>query len=127
MAFKHVKKYYKQVQDQYLEMLDNVKDIDDAYKEGVMSKEQFDQAAQLLAQMKQNYDRLNYIIYLMYKPSRKEKSKCYDKQNKKINEYIRKNKATEDDIISENTNLLQDMKSILNMISKMESGESENE
>lgn len=121
MAFKHVKKYYKQVQDQYIEMLDNVTDINDAYKEGVMSQEQFDQAATMLARVKQNYDRLSYIMYLMYIPSRKEKLKSYKNQNKKLNNYFEKQKSTEEDILLENTNVLHDIKKFIETVKDEES------
>lgn len=84
MAKKHVIDYYKQVQDLYFEMLDDVKDFDEALKGGFVTEEQVEQSQMMLNRTKDNYERLSYIILLLNQPVRNKKMKRHKNQNKKL-------------------------------------------
>lgn len=88
MAKKHVINYYRQVQDLYFEMLEDVKDFDKALKDGHVTQEQVEQSQMMLDRVKDNYDRLSYIIVLLNQPARKNKLKNHQRQNKKVYSYL---------------------------------------
>jgi iron uptake system EfeUOB component EfeO/EfeM len=81
MSLKHVKHYYLQCQEQYFDMLNDAKDFDEALKKGLVDQEQFDQAQVLLNKIKENYERLSYIMYLFVQPNRPNKVAKFNKQN----------------------------------------------
>lgn len=89
MSKRHVIDYYLQVQDLYFEMLDDVKDFDEALKGGFITQEQVEQSQMMLARVKDNYDRLSYIVVLLNQPNRKTKLKKHLTQNKKVYNYLR--------------------------------------
>lgn len=89
MAYKHVKEYFKKVENMFIEMVNNAKEFDDAYKEGFLTQEQIDNANTLLTPIKQNYERLAYIMYLFNMPNRSKKARKYNNSNKKISNALR--------------------------------------
>lgn len=111
MAKKHVINYYKQVQDTYFEMLNDVADFDKAYKDGIISQEQFDNAQILLEKIKDNYERLSYILLLLNQPSKKEKLKKFKNQNKKVYSYLEN--VSQDKSISESEDALKELKELI--------------
>lgn len=111
MAKKHVINYYKQVQDTYFEMLNDVADFDQAYKDGIISQEQFDNAQILLEKIKDNYERLSYILLLLNQPSKKEKLKKFKNQNKKVYSYLEN--VSQDKSISESEDALKELKELI--------------
>ncbi len=88
MAKKHVINYYRQVQDLYFEMLEDAKDFDKALKDGHVTQEQVEQSQMMLDRVKDNYERLSYIILLLNQPARKNKLKNHQRQNKKVYSYL---------------------------------------
>ena len=88
MAKKHVINYYRQIQDLYFEMLEDVKDFDKALKDGHVTQEQVEQSQMMLGRVKDNYDRLSYIVLLLNQPTRKNKLKNHQRQNKKVYNYL---------------------------------------
>lgn len=89
MAKRHVIDYYLQVQDLYFEMLNDAKDFDDALKDGFVTQEQVEQSQMMFDRIKDNYDRLSYIIVLLNQPNRKKKLARHQNQNKKVYNYLR--------------------------------------
>lgn len=114
MGMRAVREYYLQVQAQYLEMVNDAKDFDDALKAGVVEQAQFDQAQVMLAKIKENYERLSYIMYLFMQPNRKEKVAKFNRQNKLISNHF----SSGDGVLKENGDLLIEFKKLIKEIKK---------
>ena len=118
MAFRDVKKYYIEVQNQYFEMLENAKDFDEALKAGLVDQAQFDQAKNYLDRLKENYDRLTYIMFLFNKPHRNKKISQDNVKNKDFYAYLEENNATSKKVIDDNTYVLKEFKKFVEDIKK---------
>jgi iron uptake system EfeUOB component EfeO/EfeM len=118
MSLKHVKNYYLQVQEQYLQMVEDSKDFDEAIKGGFMDQAQYDQAQSMLGRIKENYERLSYIIYLFYQPNRDKKVAKFNKQNKKVYDHMNNSNYSKDAIIKENEDILKEFKKLIEGIKK---------
>lgn len=110
MALKDVYNYYKEIEAQYFEMLQDVKDFDEALEEHIIDEEHYNQAQSIINKLKENYERVSYIVYLIGSPRRKPKKKKYNTQNKTYLEYLNNQKASLDDIKGENKDILKDFK-----------------
>lgn len=113
MALKDVKKYFNEVENQYFEMLENVKDFEEALKSGFLEQEQVDQAEQMLNRLKENYNRLCYIMVLFNRPCKKKKAKKFDQQNSAIYKYLDEVDASKENVITENTDVLKNFKEFI--------------
>lgn len=118
MSLKHVKNYYLQVQEQYVQMLEDAKDFDEALKKGLVDQVQFDQAQVLMNRVKENYERLSYIIYLFYQPNRDKKVAKFNNQTKQLHNHFTESNASKDAILSENADLLKEFKKLMTGIKK---------
>ena len=116
MALKHVKSYFREVEQQYFEMLSDAKDLDEALKGGFLEQEQVDQAKAMMDKIKENYDRLCYIMVLFNKPSRKKSAKKFEKQNSKALDYLKN--SSQDAIITENTDVLNNFRAFIKTLGK---------
>ena len=88
MAKKHVMNYYYTVQNQYLKMKNMLDLFEKQVKEGKGSLETLDAVKETTARLKENFDRIAYIMYLLNTPAKKKKSNRYDKQNKELKDYL---------------------------------------
>lgn len=104
MAKKHVINYYNQIQDMYFEMLDDVKDFDEALKGGYVTQEQVEQSQMMLDKAKDHYERLSYIILLLNQPAGNKKLKKHKNQNKRLYNFF-KNMSQEKTIDETQDNL----------------------
>lgn len=116
MAKKHVIQYFLEVQNQYLEMLDSVKELDRAAKEGLVEQERVDQMTQEIETLKANYERLSYIMLLLNKPNRKQKEKKEENINKEWYDYLQG--ASKEAILNEDKDVLIDLKNMIREIKK---------
>ena len=86
MARKDVLAYYLQQQAIYLRMVATAKKVDDDLKAGLITREERDRLSEALApsigQIRDNYERLSYIMLLLNEPKRKSKKEAYKRQNK---------------------------------------------
>jgi trans-2-enoyl-CoA reductase len=73
MSKRHVVQYFLELESQYFEMLDNVKDLEELLKENRLSQEDFNAAINDIQVSKNNYERIAYIMMLLNKPNRKDK------------------------------------------------------
>lgn len=105
MALKHVKKYYNDVSNLYFSFLNNIKEVDKEIKENKreFDSETYNQLLQTIQEVKTNYDRLNYILYLFNLPARKSKQDklSRNKNSKKYLSYFRENNSDEESILKE--------------------------
>lgn len=73
MAKSHIIKYYLEVEYQYLEMLDTLKELKELVKEGKIDVEAYEQEAANVGKLKENYERISYIMFLLNQPRRTSK------------------------------------------------------
>lgn len=84
MALRDVKEYYFKMLGQYFEMKADLADFEQALKDGFITEDQMQTAIEDVDKVKQNYERLSYIMYLLNLPNRKSKQEKYNKMNQKL-------------------------------------------
>ena len=84
MSKKDFDREYKQIESQYLEMLKNLKDMEQELANGLVNPDMFEQMKEIIKPLKTNYEMWNYIKFLLNKPTRKQKEERYRNQNKKL-------------------------------------------
>ena len=84
MSKKDFDREYKQIENQYLEMIENLKDMEQELTNGLVSPDMFEQMKEIIKPLKTNYEMWNYIKFLLNKPTRKQKQEKYKNQNKKL-------------------------------------------
>ncbi len=109
MAKADVNLYFLEVQNEYFEMLDNLKEFKELAQEGKITQEEYEQMLKEVELVKSNYERIAYIIMLMNKPNRK------DKEQADINKswYNALTGASKEAIINESKDVLADLKALI--------------
>lgn len=82
MSIKHVKEYYAQIYSQYAEMREDIKDLEEAVSNNIVMPEVLEQTIAQLDKLKENYQRINYIMFLLDMPNKKEKIPRYKQRLK---------------------------------------------
>lgn len=118
MAKKDVKKYYIDLINQYIEMKDDMADFENAFKDGHITEDRLIEVKKDLEMVKDNLDRVSYIMYLLEMPNKKAKKTKYQKQHTKLEQTFTLHKADKDSIIRENDSLLKLIKEELESITK---------
>ena len=108
MSIKHVKKYYHQQSNQYMQMLNTVKELQKMANNGEYSNEQLSFIQQLIAKLKENMDRISYIVYLLQLPNRSKKEKKFREANKELEEAM--SDFNDVSVEEENSNILKELK-----------------
>lgn len=116
MAKRDIIKYYQQVQNQYLEMLSDMKDFDEALKLGKVEQSQFDQAQNLVNKLKENYERLTYVMVLLNKPNKKSKKHKYERQNKNVISALKECDADAISVLDEGADVLKQFKQLVKQV-----------
>jgi|GEM_PF-2934479 len=109
MAKRDVVEYFLQVQNEYLELIDNVKEFDNALKQGKVTEEQLLEATSAVNIVKENYDRIAYILILLNKPNRRSKKE--DKSSEQWYKYLKGD--SKEAILDENRDALTDFKKLV--------------
>ena len=73
MAKSHLIQYYLEVEHQYLEMLSILEELKELVKEGKVPPEAYEQEEDGVNKLKENYERLAYMMFLLNQPQRKSK------------------------------------------------------
>ena len=81
MSVKHIKEYYNKVCEQYHDFLEELRDFETLCNEGLVAPEMIEQAKRTIEPLKDNWEKLNYIIFLLNKPNNKSKQDRYSKAN----------------------------------------------
>lgn len=84
MSKKHVNEYYEKICADYKEMLDTLRDMEEEYSKNLISPDRLEQIKEMIKPMKENYERISYIMYLFNMPDRKRRKEKYIKQTKQI-------------------------------------------
>lgn len=108
MARKDLILYYLQVQNQYFELIANLKDVEEAVKNGILEQSQADDMINEINIVKNNYERMSYEMFLLNKPNRKQKQFNEERQNKEWYNYLKN--SSKEAIINENNDVLCDFK-----------------
>ena len=111
MARRDVLIYFKQVENQYLEMLEDVKDYDKDHANGELSDEKYNELMAQIDIVKVNYERIAYIVFLLNAPARDSKKDTYVRQNKKVSTGLANSSL--DKILDENADALKKIKELL--------------
>lgn len=101
--------YFLEIQNEYFEMLDNLKEFKELASEGKVSQEEYDQMLRQVDLVRSNYERIAYIIMLLNKPRKKEKAE-YDIYKKWYNEL---QGASKQAVLDENADVLHDLKEFI--------------
>lgn len=111
MALKDVKQNFIEIQNQYFELLDDVKDFDEAFKEGRFTQEQYEEALAQVEKLKSHYEYWSYFMFLLNKPNNKKKQAKYEKQEEIIVKALRPYEASH--VLKENENVLTQFRKLL--------------
>ena len=114
MSRKHLVEYYNEVNKQYYEFIEEIKDFEECAINGVVSPEVIDNIQNMLGPLKDNWQRMNYVMYLLNKPNKKEKIKKYDRQHSKD----LKDCVTDKQVYEENNACIDEMKKLVDSMSK---------
>lgn len=106
MAIKHVKEYYNQVCDQYVELQKEILDFQKEAEEGLVEPERIDQMKKFLEPLKNNYMTLSWIMYLLNMPARENKRKGYERRTSKFTSKLDP-KFSKESIIKQNEEVLK--------------------
>lgn len=106
MAVKDVKEYYEKVAADYHELILTLQDMEEEYKNNLVSPETLKNLEKQIEPIKTNFRTISYIIFLLNKPKKKSKQQRYTKQNKKLLEDCK----TLDDVREENKTVLNNIK-----------------
>lgn len=109
MSVKHIKEYYDQVCNDYHELIQASKDLEEECNNGIVSPERIDEFKKTLEPIKNNYMTLSYIMFLLNQPNRKEKQDKYRNQNKKLLSNIDE-KRTKEGVLRENKEAINKLK-----------------
>lgn len=113
MSRKHVIEYYKSVESQYFDLLNDAEDIQQAVKDEILPESQLEEFTKLIDKVKTNYTRLSYIMYLLDLPNKKSKELRNSKQYKKTKEIFNSLNATSEEVIEENKDTLNQFKELV--------------
>lgn len=102
MALRDVKDYYFKMLAQYLEMKADMADFEQALKDGFITEDQLQAAIEEVDKVKQNYERLSYIMYLLDLPNKKSKKGKHNNINKKLVTEFKNRQADTESIELEN-------------------------
>lgn len=109
MAKSHVVQYFLEVENQYLEMVENVSELKELAAEGRISNDAYQAAIADIELLKANYERIGYIMFLLNKPQRKNKKP--DKTT--LGWYNALKYASKEAIIDENRDALAKLKELI--------------
>lgn len=109
MSVKHIKEYFNQVAEQYSEMLNEIRDFEKEAEEGLMEPERLEQIKQNIIPLKNNFQMLSYVMFLLNKPVKKEKHKRYTQQNKKLLAQI-ESENTKEGVLATNQKVIDSFK-----------------
>ena len=106
MSKKDFDKEYIVIENQYLEMLENLKDMEKELADGLVNPDMFDQMKQVMEPLLINYRMWSYIKFLLNKPVKKQKEEKYKNQNKKLMTQMK----SFDEMKEENNQVLNELK-----------------
>jgi hypothetical protein len=108
MAVKHIKEYYEQVCEQYVQMNEELRDFQKEVENGLVEPERLDNLNKMIEPLKNNYMTLSWIMYLLNQPQRDSKERAYEKRNKKFIDSLDKN-FNKESIMKQNDEVIKNI------------------
>lgn len=84
MALKQVKDYYKSVEKLYFDMVHSLEEMSEEFKKGNVTEEELNKLLAPVNNIKDNYLRLSYVMYLFAQPKRGKKRPKYEEQEREL-------------------------------------------
>ena len=90
MSVKHVKEYYNKIFEQYKDLKTTLETLESQITEDTAQAQlsNIDNIKKMTEQVKANYERIAYIMFLLYQPNRDKKAQRYNKSEQKRLERI---------------------------------------
>lgn len=82
MAKRHVIRYFLEVENNYVETMEVLKELQELANQGKVEESTYLNVEKDLEVIKANYERIAYIIFLLNKPNRAKKNDYDEKVNK---------------------------------------------
>ena len=108
LSKKDVEKYFDTLNAQYHEFTEELTDFEELCRQKIVAPEVVENAKKQFLVVKDNWERLNYVMYLLNKPVKKSKHDTYNRQNKKF----LKNCITSQQVINQNSKALEEFNKI---------------
>lgn len=112
------KKYLDTLQAQYVQLKEDLKDFDEAFKNGYITEDRLADVKAEFEQVEINYQRVLYIDYLLGIPSRKKKKYLKRSDKRKQLRQLKRQKADETAVLQENEQHSKNIKDNLNKLIK---------
>ena len=84
MSIKHFNEYYRELEKNYIEMVNGLSELENTCVNQMVTPEMIEQYKLTLQPIKDSFLTLQYVKYLLDKPNRKSKQGRYEKQTKDI-------------------------------------------
>ena len=108
MAVKHIKEYYEQVCNQYIQMNEELREFQKEVENGLVEPERIENLKAIIEPLKNNYMTLSWIMYLLNKPQRESKERAYQQRTKKFMAEMDK-KFSKEGILAENEEVIKNI------------------
>lgn len=118
MAKRDVTEYCYTMLQQYIELQNDLKDFEQAFRDGHITEERLAEVKFDVERVKENYDRLVYIQYLYDLPNRPKKKEKFKKANKDIEQYFDEKNASSATVFEENKSIIGKIKAELKTITE---------
>ena len=109
MAKSHVIQYFLEVENEYLEIVENLAEFRELASSGLISNEELYQLVNEVEKIKENYTRIGYIMFLLNKPNRANKKLTVEEQSW----YDSLSYASKEAIIDESRDVLCKLKELI--------------
>lgn len=109
LSKKDVENYFNTVNAQYHEFTEELKDFEDLCRQHIVDPDVVQSAKKQFLVVKDNWERLNYVMYLLNRPVKKAKHKTYDRQSSKL----LANCVTSEEVIIQNSKAKEEFQQII--------------
>jgi len=111
MAKKDFDEYYEQVANEYAEMLDSLREMEQLAEDKVVNPDKVEEIRKAVEPLKNNYMTLSWVMFLLNQPVKKKKVERYRNQQKNKIRKIDPNKERSPiSVHKENLKIINDLK-----------------
>ena len=113
MSKRHLDEYFNKIVTDYKEMLDTIKELEEECNKGLVHPDKLEQIKEAVKPLKENYMTLSWVMFLLNKPNRKNKSKRYEESEKnKMKKIDPKKERSPESVFKENKETIENIKNI---------------
>lgn len=106
MSKKDFDEYYKQLTDQYLDIIEQLNSFEKRVEENMVEPERLDILKETFQPIIDNYKMISWVAFLLNKPTKEKKAKKYEKMTKKKYSQI-ETKFSKEGLLSQGEQILQ--------------------